>query len=311
MYKYFSHIPVLLKESIDNLNIKKNGIYIDATFGCGGHSKLILSKLNNLGKLYAIDKDKDAINFGNTIKDNRFNIFHCNFSHLKKIIKKKKLIGKINGIIIDCGVSSTQIDNSKRGFSFIQNGPLDMRMNNTDGEPAYLWLSKYHYNDIYMILKKYGEERYAKKIARAIFFRNKRSIIKTTKELADLVSSVVQTKKRFKHPATRTFQAIRIHTNNELKEIKIILKDSLEILSSLGRLLVISFNSLEDRIVKEFMHKNSTNSIVPYDIPLTETELKKFNMKKLKIINRIFPSNKEILQNSRSRSAILRVAELL
>lgn len=311
MHKNFKHYTVLLNESINSLNIKKNGIYIDATFGCGGHSTSILSKLDNYGQLYAIDKDKDAVNFSNYIKDNRFKIFHCNFSYLKEIIKKFNLIGKIDGIILDCGVSSTQIDNSSRGFSFMKDGPLDMRMDNTTGEPAYKWLSKYHYKDISIILKKYGEERFAKKIAYAIYIRNKSNIINSTKELSDLISSIVKVKKRFKHPATRTFQAIRIYTNNELKEIEIILKDSLKILKKNGRLCIISFNSLEDRIIKNFMYINSLNNQVPYNIPLTELELKKFNTKKLKIINRIMPSNKEIKINPRSRSAILRVAEII
>lgn len=310
MKKFFNHITVFLKETINSLNIKKNGIYIDATFGCGGHSRLLLSKLNHSGKLYAIDRDKQSVQYGKQIQDNRFKIFHSTFSNLITIVENFNLIGKVNGIILDCGVSSTQIDDPKRGFSFNKNGPLDMRMDKSCGETAYELLLKTNEKHLAMILKEYGEERFSKKIARAIINKNKnKKLIISTKDLANLVSSLVPYKKRFKHPATRTFQAIRIYINNELEEIKIILQDSLKILAPLGRLSVISFNSLEDRIVKNFMYCNSCDNTLPIGLPLTESELKKFNTKKINLIKRILPSKKEIKENPRSRSAVLRISE--
>lgn len=308
--KNFTHIPVLLYETINSLNIKKDGIYIDATFGYGGHSRLLLSKLNMSGKLYAIDRDKQSVEIGYKIKDQRFSIFHCNFSSIIKVVKKLDLIGKINGIIIDCGVSSPQIEDVKRGFSFNHDGPLDMRMNQNDPKTAYEWLLRTSAKDLYIVLKKYGEERFAKKISYAIINRNKNNKpVVSTKDLANLVSSVIPSRNRFKHPATRTFQAIRMYINNETEEIKNILEDSLKILAPLGRLSTISFHSVEDRIIKNFMHYNSLDHHVPVGLPLTVAELKKFNLRKLKLIKKIFPSTTEIKNNSKSRSAILRTAE--
>lgn len=312
MEKKYKHIPVLLNETINSLNIKENGVYIDATFGSGGHSRLLLSKLNKFGKLYAIDCDKQAI-LNCNIKDNRFKIFHCNFSSIIKIIKEFNLIGKINGIILDCGVSSIQIDDPKRGFSFIKNGLLDMRMNQfSKNKTAYTWLLKTNIKELNFVIKKYGEERFSKRIANAIIKRNQsNNKIFYTKDLSDLICSLIPIKnKKFKNSATRTFQAIRIHINNELEEIKKILQDSLKFLSPLGRLSVISFHSLENRIVKKFINKNSMNCNLINKIPLTELEIKNnFNTKKLKFIGKIFPSKKEIKDNIRSRSAILRIAE--
>lgn len=306
--KNLHHTTVFLNEAVDSLNIKKNGIYIDATFGYGGHSRLLLSKLNNLGRLYAIDRDKNSVILGKIITDSRFKIFHCNFARLINLIKELNLIGKIDGMILDFGLSSLQINDNKRGFSFMNDGPLDMRMDTSQGITAHEWLLKTNEKKLTFVLKNYGEERFAKKIARAIINKNKSKRISSTSELSKLVSSLIYIKKRFKHPATRTFQAIRIYINNELKEIKIILKDSLKMLSDQGRLSIISFNSLEDRIVKKFIYNNSDCNL-PVGIPLTEIELKKFNSKKVKLIKKFLPSKKDIQNNIRSRSAVLRVAE--
>ncbi|CAL4321420.1 Ribosomal RNA small subunit methyltransferase H [Buchnera aphidicola (Protaphis terricola)] len=309
--KNIEHIPVMKKESIKSLNIKKNGIYIDGTFGMGGHSTEILKKLGKDGKLYAMDKDFNSVLIAKKIKDIRFNIFHDDFSNILNFSKSQNIIGKVNGILFDLGMSSYQIEDSKRGFSFKKNGPLDMRMNQKIGITASDWIDKSDIKKIAFVLKNFGEERFAKKIAYAIKNYNKKKKITETFELVDIIKRTIPSKNRFKHPARRTFQAIRIYINQELEEIKKALKDILKILKPGGRIVILSFHSLEDRIVKNFMIKNSTKLMIPYGIPITEKEIKKLQICKLKIINRILPNNKEIQKNPRSRSSILRTAELI
>lgn len=305
------HISVLLKEAIESLNIKKNGIYIDATFGCGGHSHLILSKLK-YGSLYAIDSDYKSFLIGKNIKDKKFKIIHCSFSLIEeKLIKKFNLYGKVNGILIDCGISSMQIEDSSRGFSFMHNGPLDMRINQLNGQTAYQWLAKANEREIFFILKKYGEENNARKLSKVIFNKKKKSPIINTFDLSNIICSVIP-KNKSRHPATKSFLAIRSFINKEQKELEKILNTSVKILAPLGRLSVITFNSLEDRLVKNFMYqKSNINFELPEKIPLTVKQIKKIKPKTFKLFNKIFPNKKEILKNKKSRSAILRYAQLI
>lgn len=303
------HIPVMKKELIQSLKIEENGIYIDCTFGAGGHSKEILKSLGKDGKLYSLDRDPLAISIGKNIQDSRFYIIHEKFSNLLNYAKNEKIMGKVNGIIFDLGVSSLQIDDYKRGFSFKKDGPLDMRMNPHSGISASDWLFKSDVKTIAFVLKNFGEEFFSKKIAIAIKNKNTKKKITSTKELSDIIKKSITIKNKFKHPAKRTFQAIRIYINEELEEIKKALDSTLKILKPGGRLLVVSFHSLEDRIVKKFMIKHSRKAIVPYGMPITEEKLKKLKKSKLKIINRILPTKNEIENNPRARSSILRIAE--
>lgn len=307
MKKYYFHNTVLLKEAIKALKIKKNGFYFDCTFGHGGHSKYILSKLNSDGKLYAIDRDLSSIFIAKKILDKRFKIIHDNFSNLKYYAKKFNLIGKVNGILFDFGFSTLQIENAKRGFSFINDGPLDMRMNQSLGISAKDFLLKSNQKNLESILKKFGEEKYAKKIAKILFIKNKKKPITRTKQLADIVSKIIRRKNI--HPATKTFQAIRIYINNELCEINEVLKNITEILSPKGRLVTISFHSLEDRIIKKFIRKKSDIPFFLKQVPLKDEEIKKIFTCQLKYIGKIFPTQYEIKNNPRARSAILRIAE--
>ncbi|QJC37256.1 16S rRNA (cytosine(1402)-N(4))-methyltransferase RsmH [Enterobacteriaceae endosymbiont of Donacia thalassina] len=305
------HIPVLLKESIDSLNIKNNGIYIDATYGCGGHTKLILSKLGNYGRIYAVDCDLSTI-LKHKIEDSRIIYIHDNFSNLKVILKNQ--IGKIDGILFDLGISSFQLNNSQRGFSYMSNGPLDMRLNQKKGITAFNLLKNANEKKISEILKIYGEEKNHKKIA----YNIKKCILDNklfnTKDLSYLICSINKNSK-FKHPAKRSFQAIRIFLNKEIDELKKVLNITLELLKKDGIISLISFHSIEDRIIKYFMKKNSIlyKKNIQNKLPLTEKEINTFFYKKkkikLKIIDRIFPNKKEILNNPRARSAILRIAK--
>ncbi|QJC38070.1 16S rRNA (cytosine(1402)-N(4))-methyltransferase RsmH [Enterobacteriaceae endosymbiont of Donacia marginata] len=306
-----NHIPVLLKESIQSLNIKNNGMYIDATYGCGGHTKLILSKLGNYGRIYAIDCDIKTI-LKHKIIDNRIVYINNNFSNLKSILDNK--IGKIDGILFDLGISSFQLNNPQRGFSYMFNGPLDMRINQKKEETAYTLLKNINEKKLSEILKKYGEEKYHKKIAYNIKKYILHKKLNNTQDLSTLICSINK-KSKFKHPAKRSFQAIRIFLNKEIEELKKALNNSLKLLKKGGILSIISFHSIEDRIIKYFMKKNSIlyKKNIHHKLPLTEKEINNFYYKnnkiKLKIISRIFPSKKEIFKNPRSRSAILRIAE--
>ncbi|GAB2997657.1 16S rRNA (cytosine(1402)-N(4))-methyltransferase RsmH [Psychrosphaera aestuarii] len=306
------HVSVLLTESIDGLNIKPDGIYIDCTFGRGGHSSHVLAKLSQAGRLIAIDRDPTAIEAAKRFADNpSFTIEHTPFSELLAVAQKHDVVGKVDGILMDLGVSSPQLDEADRGFSFMKPGPLDMRMDYTKGISAADWLAKAEEDDIVFALKTYGEEKFAKRVARKIIATREESPILTTTDLANLVAATVpKSKAEKKHPATRTFQGIRIYINSELVEIERALDASLEVLKPAGRLSVISFHSLEDRIVKQFIRKQSQGKQVPRGLPMTEEELNK-GIKMKPIGKAIKPSEQEIASNSRARSSVLRIAERL
>lgn len=308
------HITVLLHEAVNGLALKENGIYIDGTFGCGGHSRFILSQLSSNGRLIAVDRDPRAIAEAHKIQDLRFQIEHNSFSHIPEICDKLNLVGKIDGILLDLGVSSPQLDEAERGFSFMKDGPLDMRMDTTQGLSAEEWLKQVSIEDLTWVLKTFGEERFAKRIATAIVDFNKSAVkngtefLSRTSQLAELISRAVPFKDKHKHPATRSFQAIRIFINSELDELESLLNSALDMLAPEGRLSIISFHSLEDRMVKHFMKKQSKGEDIPKGLPLREDQIQR--NQKLRIIGKaIQPSDAEIQANPRSRSAILRVAE--
>lgn len=307
------HKPVLLQESIAALNIKPNGVYVDATFGRGGHSRLILDNLNENGRLIAFDKDHTAIEHANkNITDNRFTIVHGSFTKLKQTLTELEYFGKLNGILLDLGVSSPQIDTNERGFSFQQDGPLDMRMDTQTGVSAAEWLADTDEKTIADILWRYGEERFSRRIARKICEYRKTKPLTRTTELADIVKSCYprpkNKQKKTINPATRTFQAIRIYVNNELEDLSQVLTDAVEALAPGGRLVVISFHSLEDRIVKQFIRKGVQGEDLPSNLPLMQTELNQT----LKAIGKFsLASEEEVQINPRSRSAKLRIAEKL
>ena len=308
------HITVLLHEAVNGLALKENGIYIDGTFGRGGHSRLILSKLSPNGRLIGVDRDPRAIAEAKKIQDSRFHIEHNSFSHIPEICEKLNLVGKIDGILLDLGVSSPQLDEAERGFSFMKDGPLDMRMDTTQGLSAEEWLKQVSVEDLTWVLETFGEERFAKRIATAIVDYNKSAakngteFLSRTSQLAELISQAVPFKDKHKHPATRSFQAIRIFINAELDELESVLNSALDMLAPEGRLSIISFHSLEDRMVKHFMKKQSKGEDIPKGLPLREDQIQR--NQKLKTIGKaIQPSDAEIQANPRSRSAVLRVAE--
>jgi len=275
------------------------GTYVDATFGRGGHSRLILSRLSPQGHLIAFDKDLDALAEATTISDPRFSIRHQGFSHLGELDK-----GSVAGVLLDLGISSPQIDNPERGFSFRFEGPLDMRMDTTRGISVAQWLETAEVEKIAEVIRDYGEERFASPIAKAIVARRQeRGPITTTSDLAQLVADTVKTREKGQNPATRTFQALRIFINAELEELQQALEASLQVLQPGGRLVVISFHSLEDRIVKQFIAKYSKDE---YDrrAPFAAPKVMQF-----KALDRIKPSAREVEANPRSRSAIMRVAQ--
>ncbi len=304
------HQAVLFNESIDALNIKQDGIYIDGTFGRGGHSRAILQRLGDQGRLYAFDKDPEAIAFAETLfhNQNQFYLAHKSFAELLVQAREWDIDGKVDGILLDLGVSSPQLDDAHRGFSFLRDGPLDMRMDVSRGLSAAQWLVKAEQADIATVLKEYGEERYAKRIANAIVKARTEKTIDTTKQLADIVAAAHPAWEKHKHPATRAFQAIRIYINRELDDLKDFLAQSLEVLAPEGRIAVISFHSLEDRIVKQFIQRQCKGDDFPLDLPVTQDQL---SQRMKKIGKMIIPTEAEIAQNPRSRSAKLRIAEKL
>ncbi|MFP9530663.1 16S rRNA (cytosine(1402)-N(4))-methyltransferase RsmH [Pectobacterium brasiliense] len=312
MLENYKHTTVLLDEAVNGLNIRSGGIYIDGTFGRGGHSRLILSQLGPEGRLLAIDRDPQAIEAAKAIDDPRFSIIHGPFSAMAEYVAELGLTEQIDGVLLDLGVSSPQLDDPERGFSFMRDGPLDMRMDPTRGLSAAEWLMKAEADDIVWVLKTFGEERFAKRIARAIVERNRLDPMTRTKELAELIAAASPIREKHKHPATRSFQAIRIYINSELEEIERALEGALSVLAPQGRLSVISFHSLEDRIVKRFIRHQSRGPQVPAGLPLTEEQLRSQGGQTLKAVGKkLMPSEAEVAENPRARSSVLRFAERL
>lgn len=316
MTESFQHISVLLHESIDGLAIKPDGIYIDGTFGRGGHSRTILSQLGPNGRLYSIDRDPQAIAEAQKIDDPRFTIVHGPFSGIAEYAQRYDLVGKVDGVLFDLGVSSPQLDDAERGFSFMKDGPLDMRMDPTSGMPVSDWLAQADLDDITWVIREFGEDKHARRIAKAIAaYREdeENEPLARTSQLAKLISDAApKSFKEKKHPATRAFQAFRIYINSELEEIDTALKGAASILAPQGRLSVISFHSLEDRMVKRFMRKESKGPEVPHGIPLTQEQIRALGSADLKTVGKaIKPSEQEVEMNPRSRSSVLRIAEKL
>ncbi|MGB4499059.1 MAG: 16S rRNA (cytosine(1402)-N(4))-methyltransferase RsmH [Methylococcaceae bacterium] len=305
-----THLSVMLEEALHHLSIKEDGVYIDGTFGRGGHSQRILEALNENGQLIAFDRDETAINCERAqqlSQDSRFKLIHAPFSEMEKIIIELNLNGKIDGILLDLGVSSPQLDDETRGFSFMNDGALDMRMDTTQGLSAAQWLSQIDEKTLVQVLFDYGEERFARRIANAIVTTRLTQPIETTRQLAKLIEDTIPFREKHKHPATRSFQAIRIAVNNELGELESVLKQAKNLLNSNGRLVVISFHSLEDRIVKRFMRDESGVKRNVGKLPIKEVDIEKGVLNVLS--KAIKPTTNEIMQNPRSRSAVLRVAE--
>lgn len=316
MTESFQHISVLLHESIEGLAIKPDGIYIDGTFGRGGHSRTILSQLGSNGRLYSIDRDPQAIAEAKKIADPRFTIIHGPFSGIAEYAQQYELQGKVDGVLFDLGVSSPQLDDAERGFSFMKDGPLDMRMDPSAGMPVSQWLLEADLDDITWVIREFGEDKHARRIAKAIVAYRENADnepLTRTSQLAKLISEAApKSFKEKKHPATRAFQAFRIYINSELEEIDTALQGAASILAPQGRLSVISFHSLEDRMVKRFMRKESKGPEVPHGIPLTEAQISALGSANLKTIGKaIKPSEQEVMQNPRSRSSVLRIAEKL
>ena len=310
----FSHIPVLLNEVLEGLNIKSNGIYVDATFGRGGHSKKILERLDENGRLYGLDRDLAAVEAAKAIEDSRFTIVHSAFSNLKEVCTNLGILGKVDGILMDIGVSSPQIDDPSRGFSFEKDGPLDMRMDQSSSLTAKTIVNTYSKQDLAYIFKVYGEENFAAKVATAIVRHREIKPFETTLELSEFIKRVIGGKPTPKHKATRCFQALRIAVNAELDELKQALEGSLDVLATDGRLCVISFHSFEDRIVKNFIKDQSQGQKVPSGLPITYEEAEKLRLSTAKVEpvgGAIKATPDEIAQNVRSRSATLRVCKRL
>ena len=297
----WQHTTVLLSEAVDALDLQPDGTYVDATFGRGGHTRLMLSKLSDKGRVIAFDKDPEAIAVAQQIQDPRLSIRHEGFAHLGDLPP-----ASVDGVLMDLGVSSPQVDNPARGFSFRHDGPLDMRMDTTRGQSVREWLAEADIQHIAEVIREYGEERFALQIAKAIDARRQeRGVPTSTAELAQLVADTVKTREPGKDPATRTFQAFRIFINAELEELQQALDATLHVLRPHGRLAVISFHSLEDRIVKQFIAQHA-REVYDRRAPFAPPQVMD-----LKAVQRIKPSAEEIASNPRARSAILRVAERL
>jgi len=303
------HRTVLLEEAVNALVTRVDGVYIDGTFGRGGHSRAVLAKLGEAGRLIAFDKDPLAIATAQQVGDPRFEIVHESFASLRDAISERG-VGRVSGVLLDLGVSSPQFDDPERGFSFRADGPLDMRMDPTRGESAADWLARATVQEMTEVIRDYGEERFAFQIAKALVARRAESDrlgpLVSTSELAQIVANVVKTREKGKDPATRTFQAIRIHINQELAELQVVLEAALSLLEQGGRLVVISFHSLEDRIVKRFMQTHSSAPAVDRRLPIRAVDLPS---PPLKLLGRVFASDAEVAANPRARSAVMRIAE--
>ena len=300
------HVTVLLKEAVDALAVKPDGVYVDGTFGRGGHSREILSRLGADGRLIVFDKDLAAMDVARGIGDQRLIAVHAGFANLKDKLREQR-VEKVDGVLLDLGVSSPQIDEASRGFSFRMDGPLDMRMDVTRGRTAADWLAEVDERELTEVIAEYGEERFAKQVARAIVAARARGPIDTTRQLAKIVAEAVLTREPGQDPATRTFQALRIFINQELEELSLVLPQCVDVLAPGGRLVVISFHSLEDRIVKRFMQGEARPDKLPPKLPIKAVDLPQ---PKLNLVGKQQrPSDAETRANPRARSAVMRVAE--
>jgi len=302
------HATVLLSEAVDALQVKPDGIYVDGTFGRGGHSRLILEKLGEHGKLIALDKDPMAITAGQAIRDARFQMVHSGFEHLGDVLRKLG-VERVDGVLLDLGVSSPQLDDKQRGFSFRFDAPLDMRMDTSRGQTAAEWLAAVDESELAEVIREYGEERFARQIARAIVAARQERAILTTHQLVEVVARCVRTREPGKNPATRTFQAIRIHLNRELEELESVLPQCVGHLKAGGRMAIISFHSLEDRIVKRFMRDMAQGDKLPKSVPIRAADVPQGQLRLIGKATRA--SMAEVAANPRARSAVLRVAERL
>jgi 16S rRNA (cytosine1402-N4)-methyltransferase len=301
-----AHVPVLAQEAVAALAIRSDGIYVDATFGRGGHSRLMLEQMGPDARLIALDRDPDAIRAGAALRDERMTLVHSAFSSLGAVLTELGL-SQVNGILLDIGVSSPQLDDAKRGFSFRFDAPLDMRMDPGSGLSAAEWLATASEGEISEVIRTYGEERFAKSIARAIVAARQKETINSTGQLADLIAATVKRREPGQHPATRSFQAIRIYINHELEELTQVLPQCVDVLEPGGRLAVISFHSLEDRIVKRYLREEAQGEQAPARLPIRAAMLKPG---RLKLVGRAqHASDAEVARNPRARSAVLRVAE--
>lgn len=304
----FQHTPVLLEEVLAALQIRAGGRYLDATFGRGGHTQALLERVGTEGRVIAIDRDPEAIRAGREMfaADGRLTLVNSAFSQLLEVVTNAGLVGALDGALFDLGVSSPQLDDAARGFSFTQDGPLDMRMDNRHGPTAADWLAKAPEHEIARVIREYGEERFAKRIAHAIAAARREQPIARTSQLAEIVARAVPTREPGKHPATRAFQAIRIHVNRELDEIEAGLAASLQALAPRGRLCIISFHSLEDAIAKRFLQKHSQDDPVYAGLPDVPAHAR---AKLRRVGGPVHPSAQEVERNPRARSAIMRVAQ--
>jgi 16S rRNA (cytosine1402-N4)-methyltransferase len=300
------HAAVLRDEAVDALRVRVDGCYVDCTFGRGGHSRVILARLGPAGRLYALDRDPQAIAVGRAIDDSRLTLIKTAFSGVRQALAAHGVIA-VDGVLLDLGVSTPQLDQPERGFSFRAEGPLDMRMDPTEGESAAEFLARASEREIGEVIGDYGEERFAKQIARAVVAARARGPLRTTRELAAIVAAAVRTREPHQDPATRTFQALRIHVNQELEELSLVLAASVELLATGGRLVVISFHSLEDRIVKRFIREQSRPGAIPDRLPLRAAEMPPARL--VAVGKPVRASAQEVAINSRARSAVLRVAE--
>ncbi|MFT5014480.1 MAG: 16S rRNA (cytosine1402-N4)-methyltransferase [Patiriisocius sp.] len=303
------HLTVLKQEAVDALVTNPDGVFVDCTYGRGGHTQMILERISAKGKVLAIDKDLAAIDdAARRFKgEARLEVVHGSFRHLADMIAKRGL-GPVDGVLIDLGVSSPQLDEADRGFSFMQDGPLDMRMDQSQGQTAAEWLNGAKASDIAYVIRRFGEEKFARRIAMRIVDAREESPLQTTGDLVKIVEAAVPTREHKKHPATRTFQAIRIFINDELQDLEDCLDEILPTLSTGGRLVVISFHSLEDRIVKRFMRNQARGEQLPSRLPIRDAEI----VRHLKIIGKpVKPGDAEVSANRRSRSSIMRIGEKL
>jgi len=301
-----AHTTVLLHEAVEALAIKPDGIYVDGTFGRGGHSQLILEKLGAGGRLIALDKDPAAVTAGQAISDPRFIMVHSGFAHLAEVLRGLS-VEKVDGVLLDLGMSSPQLDDKQRGFSFRFDAPLDMRMDTSSGQTAAQWLASVDEGLLGEVIRDYGEERFAKQIARALVAARQEQPIVTTHQLSEIVAKAVCTREPGKNPATRTFQAIRIYLNQELEELAQVLPQCVDCLRPEGRIVIISFHSLEDRMVKHFLRDMAQGDKLPHKLPIRAADVPKGRLRLLGKAVRAAPQ--EVAANPRARSAVMRVAE--